>query len=57
MREAEIRVIDGKKWVCCPQCGKKAFPIEDQTEIKNFTYLCKEKRCRLTYQINIKQSR
>lgn len=53
MREAIIKYIDGKRWVCCPQCGRKAFPVENNTEIRNFTYQCKESRCKLLYKVNV----
>ena len=53
MREAIVKHIDGKKWVCCPRCGRKAFPVGEETEIRNFTYQCKDSRCKLLYKITV----
>ena len=53
MLEAIVKQYDGRKWVCCPRCGRKAFPIEDRTEIKNLIYQCKESRCKLLYKVNV----
>ena len=54
MQEAKIKYIDGRKWVCCPQCGRKAFPIMDETRIKDLVFQCKESRCKLNYKVNIR---
>ena len=52
LRNAIIRYIDGRKWVCCPLCGKKAFTIESNTVIHNLNYQCKDSRCKLIFVVN-----
>lgn len=53
MREAVTKVISGKKWICCPQCGRKTFPVEENTVIENLVLQCKESRCKLLFKVNI----
>lgn len=28
-------------WVCCPNCGKAQFPLQEETVIKNLILRCK----------------
>jgi len=53
MQEAIIKYIDGRKWVLCPRCGRKAFPVCEEAEIKNLTYQCKDSKCKLLYRVNV----
>ena len=53
MLQAEIKRIDGRLWVICPRCKRKAFPITEDTEIKNLTYQCKNSLCKLLFRVNI----
>ncbi|WP_368234556.1 cysteine-rich KTR domain-containing protein [Anaerotruncus rubiinfantis] len=32
-------IVNG--WVICPFCGKKLFPIQPETVIKNLPFKCK----------------
>lgn len=32
-------IVNG--WVICPKCGKRLFPIKQNTVIKNLTYKCR----------------
>lgn len=35
----EAKIVNG--WVVCPICGKKQFPINKDTIIKNLIFQCK----------------
>lgn len=43
----------GKWFVHCPWCGKKAFPIDEETRIKRFTFKCKGSNCKHTFEVNV----
>lgn len=44
-------------WYRCPYCGKKLFPIREDTEIKNMPYKCKDNRCGKEILINVKNGK
>lgn len=39
-------------WICCPWCGKKAFPVRNDTEIRCLDWKCKNTKCRKGFEIN-----
>lgn len=43
----------GKNYVCCPWCGKKAFPVSDGTVIRNMQWKCKSSSCKKEFFINV----
>lgn len=40
-------------WVHCPYCGKKLFPLQKDTEIKNLVLKCKNNKCHKKIIINV----
>lgn len=46
-----IRTIEGRKWYCCPHCGKKLFLVADDTVVRRLRYQCKI--CKHTFEVNI----
>lgn len=42
-----------KKWVHCPFCGKKQFPIEEDTKIRNLKHICKGSKCKKEFWVNV----
>lgn len=44
--------IDGKVWVCCPNCGKKWFILSNPSE--NLSLKIKCKKCKIV--IELKES-
>ena len=47
---------DGRLWVRCAYCGKKAFPVNDDTCIKNLRFKCRDRRCRRYFIVNYLQA-
>lgn len=43
----------GKNWIHCPFCGKKHFPIEDDTVINNLKQKCKGSNCKKEFIVNV----
>lgn len=43
-------VLDG--WLKCPHCGKKIFPISDNTDVRHLEMMCKS--CKRKMQISIR---
>lgn len=39
---AQIKTVNGEKWVSCPYCGKRALKILPTTKIHRMPYKCKE---------------
>lgn len=35
-------------WTHCPYCGKKIFPINNETTIRNLEWICKNSKCKKT---------
>ncbi len=51
--QADIRIdVDGKKWVYCPWCDKKHFPLNQQAVIKDFHYQCRNSKCKRIFIVN-----
>lgn len=42
---------NGEKWVCCPYCDKKQFPITPITQIKHLWFKCK--KCKIEFLIDV----
>lgn len=40
-------------FVTCPHCGKRQFPIEKDTVIRNMSWKCKASDCRKKMVVNI----
>jgi len=52
--QADIEIdSNGKKWVYCPWCHKKHFPVNDGAEIRNFQYQCRNSNCKKLFFVNI----
>lgn len=43
----------GQKWVYCPYCDKKHFPVNDGAKIKNMRYKCRNSKCKETFTVNV----
>lgn len=46
-----IRRFDDVRWVICPYCKKKQFPVEENTRIKNLYWTCKGTNCKKGFKI------
>lgn len=46
-----IRSIGGRKWYCCPNCGKALFPLREDTRVSGLVLRCKA--CKHDIEINI----
>ncbi|WNX85772.1 hypothetical protein RWV98_05755 [Agathobaculum sp. NTUH-O15-33] len=38
-------------WYCCPQCGRKLFPVSDKTLIKDLLFQCKHCKAKVNIEI------
>lgn len=48
--QADIEVdSNGKKWVYCPWCHKKHFPINDGAIIIGLQYRCRNNHCKKVF--------
>ena len=54
---AKIVDYHEKKWVQCPYCDKLLFPVNTNTVIKNFKYICKRSTCKRTMNIDYEPSK
>lgn len=55
--QADIRTNpQGQKWVYCPWCHKKHFPINDKAKIQGLRYQCRNSNCRQIFIISIVES-
>lgn len=53
-RQADIRTNDyGQKWVYCPWCDKKHFPVNKGAKIQNFQYQCRNSKCKEIFNVNV----
>lgn len=51
--QADIRTnAQGRKWVYCPWCHKKHFPLNDGAKIQNFQYQCRNSNCKKIFIIS-----
>jgi len=41
-----------KYWIQCPYCGKRQFPIGQNTKIRNLLYQCKGSSCKRHFLID-----
>lgn len=48
---ASMRWYHGARWVCCPYCEKKQFPITPLTKIEHLWYQCK--KCKKDFLIDV----
>lgn len=44
---------DNKAYVSCGHCGKKQFPIEKNTVIRNLPWRCKSSKCKRIFTVNV----
>ena len=42
-----------KRWVYCPWCGKKAFPIDARTRIAKLFIKCRGSNCKHMFEVNV----
>lgn len=49
--ENTIKEIHGRRWYCCPYCGKALFPVSGDTRITALRYRCKA--CKHDIEVNI----
>ncbi len=38
-------------WYCCPNCGRKLFPVDSETIIRNLRYMCKHCKAKINISI------
>lgn len=38
-------------WFCCPYCGRKLFPVDNETQIHKLRFKCKH--CKREFEVNI----
>lgn len=50
---AQVKMINGDKWVICPYCLKKALKIFPTTKIYRMPYKCKGSNCKKEFLINV----
>lgn len=51
--QADIRTnAQGQKWVYCPWCDKKHFPLNQEAVIKDFHYQCRNSKCKRIFIVN-----
>lgn len=51
--QADIKVDSfGIKWVYCPWCHKKHFPVNYGAAIKGLQYQCRNSNCRKNFIVN-----
>ena len=50
---AQIKTVNGEKWVICPYCFKKALKILPTTKIHRMPYKCKGSNCKKEFMVNV----
>lgn len=45
---------NGEKWVCCPYCQRKVFPVTPITKIEHLWFKCKSTKCNKEFLIDIR---
>lgn len=51
--QADIKIDGtGKKWVYCPWCHKKHFPVNEGAKIQGLQYQCRNSNCKKTFVVN-----
>lgn len=52
--QADIKVdSSGTKWVYCPWCHKKHFPVNDGATINGLRYQCRNSNCKKIFIVNV----
>lgn len=51
--QAYLETDKGIRWICCPFCGKKQFPLTDGAIIKGQMFRCKGSNCKRDYEVNM----
>lgn len=49
---AKIEEVGLAKWITCPFCGKRQFPITVGAVIKGQHFICKNSKCKKTYLVD-----
>lgn len=51
--QADIKVDrNGLKWVYCPWCHKKHFPVNSGAKIYSLEYQCRNSKCKKIFVVN-----
>lgn len=51
--QADIKIDSrGQKWVYCPYCHKKHFPLNDGAKIEELRYQCRNSNCKKIFIIS-----
>lgn len=40
-----VKEINGRRWFCCPRCGKKLNPLQAGAVCRGVLAQCRERRC------------
>lgn len=52
--QANIKVDNsGNKWVYCPWCRKKHFPVNEGAVIQGFQFQCKNSNCKKIFVVYV----
>lgn len=52
--QAVIKSDGVYKWVTCPFCGKRQFPVTPGAVIQGQLFKCKGSSCKRTFEVNIR---
>lgn len=50
--QAKITDVGVSKWVVCPYCGKRQFPITYGAVVIGQIFRCKGSKCKKEYEVN-----
>lgn len=51
--QADIKTDSkGQKWVYCPYCHKKHFPLNDGAKVNGLRYQCRNSNCKKIFVVN-----
>ena len=50
--QAEFIDLGGRKWIQCPFCKKKQFPLTSGAVIIGQMFICKGSKCKKEYEVN-----
>ena len=51
--KAYVSWRDGERWLYCPYCDKKQFPLLPATQIKHLLFKCKNSKCKKEFMIDV----
>ena len=51
--KAYVSWRDGERWLMCPYCNKKQFPLTPITQIKHLWFKCKNSKCKKEFLIDV----